>query len=307
MTTLSKIWKESQVLTATCGLMLVAFVFSVAGLYLDARIITGVPAWLKPAKFAISSAIFAGTMAWFFQYLTTFPRVKRRLAWILSIVLVLEVGIIDVQAARGTSSHFNVSTPLDGILFSMMGISIGVLWVAMVWAAVLLFRQRFSDATWGWALRLGMLITVIGSAEGGMMVTPTPQQAAQLHRHEKPAAIGAHTVGAPDGSKGLPGVGWSEQHGDLRIPHFFGLHAIQVIPFLAWLLKGRRAVVFSIAASYLGWILILTWQALRGQSMVEPDAAALSAFALWLGATLLAVFWSKRGAVSIVRAERMAG
>jgi hypothetical protein len=42
--------------------MLMAFVASPAGLFLDHRMVTG-PIWLKPAKFAISSAIYAGTLA----------------------------------------------------------------------------------------------------------------------------------------------------------------------------------------------------------------------------------------------------
>jgi hypothetical protein len=53
------------------------------------------------------------------------------------------------------------------------------------------------------------------------MLRPTPEQTKEL-RAGRISTVGAHTVGAPDGGAGLPGVNWSTEHGDLRIPHFFG-------------------------------------------------------------------------------------
>jgi hypothetical protein len=295
-----KFWNESPVLMLTCILMLVVLAGSVAGLFFDSRIITGAPAWMKPAKFAISTAIFAASLAWLFQYLAASPRLKRGLARTFSFVLILEVTIIGVQAARGITSHFNASTPFDAMLFSIMGTGIAVLWICMIWVVVLLFRQSFADAAFGWALRLGMAITVIGAGSGGIMLPPNHQQLMQIEHHEKLNSIGAHTVGAPDGGQGLPAVEWSAHHGDLRIPHFFGLHALQIIPFCAWLIIRRRTAmatraVFVLAGSYMAVLIILTWQALRGQSIAEPDAATLIAFALWLAATLCAFAWTRRG------------
>jgi hypothetical protein len=264
-------WADSPALTATCVLMLVAFLPSVAGIYLDPRVITGVPAWLKPAKFAISTAIYAGTIAWLFRYISIWPRFKRAMGDVLAAMLILEVLIIYVQAARGTTSHFNVGTPLDATLFTIMGISILMLWLASVGVLVTLFRQRFADRSWAWALRLGMLIAVIGAATGGLMVRPSAAQSVALTQHRGVVAVGGHTVGAPDGGAGLPGLGWSTRHGDLRVPHFFGLHALQVIPLAAWLIRRQRtpSAVFALAGSYLVFIALLAWQALHGQSIVS--------------------------------------
>ena len=302
-TEIRKASMSSAPLTAAAALMLVVFVASVAGIFLDGRSITGVPAWLKPAKFALSTAIFLGTMAWLFRYITVWPRFTRAMGWVLAIVLVLEVAIIDLQAARGTTSHFNVSTAIDGMLFSIMGAAIAILWLASIGILAALFRQKFSDTAWGWWLRMGMMITVVGSALGGLMVSPTSDQLEAMRANQAPAAVGAHTVGGPDGGSGVAVVGWSTQHGDLRIPHFFGLHGIQIVPFLGWLAlrrHNRRAVVpetrlaLGTAASYLVFVTILTWQALRGQSVTAPDTATLVAFALWLLGTALA-FLSIRG------------
>lgn len=291
-------WNDSPPLTATSALMLAAFVFSVAGIFLDGRIITGAPAWLKPAKFGISTAIFTATVAWLFRYITIWRPFVQAMGWILSAVIVLEVAIIDAQAARGTTSHFNVSTPLDAALFGIMGIAIAVLWFASVGVSVALFRQKFTDPAWGWALRLGMLITVLGSAAGGLMIRNPRAEAKQAGTSQIRPTAGGHTVGAPDGGAGLPGVDWSTRHGDLRIPHFFGMHGVQVVPFLAWLLLWRRTrsttarigEVAVISGSYLIFVAILLWQALRGQSIVQPDAETGIALGLWFTVTVAAFF-----------------
>ena len=282
------LWSSHAPLTATAVIMLAAFVGSIAGLLIDPRVITGSPAWLKPAKFAISTAIYSGSIAWLLRYVTVWPRFTRAMGWIVAVVLNLEVALIDIQAARGTTSHFNVATPLDMALFAVMGTAIAVLWLASAGILVALFRQQFGDAAWGWALRLSLLISLLGAATGGMMLRPSRQQL----EAPRPTVAGGHTVGAPDGGPGLPGVGWSAQHGDLRIPHFFGLHALQVIPFLAWFLRRRRGfsvtAVCAAAASYFALTAILTWQALRGEPIAAPQSATVVALSLWLAATLAA-------------------
>ena len=298
---LRKSWSDSAPLTATTILMTACLLVCLIGIAVDPRTITGVPAWLKPAKFAISTAIFAASIAWLFRYITVWRRFLRAIGWILAAVLIFEVAIIDLQAARGTTSHFNAATPLDGTLFAIMGVAIGFLWLGSVAVLAALFRQKFQNPAWGWLLRLGMLITVLGSAAGGLMLRPTPEQSAAMQQTHSVRAVGGHTVGAPDGGPGLTGLGWSTQHGDLRVPHFFGLHGLQIIPFLGWVafrknrIRGpRRQIIFAfaIASSYLAFIGILTWQALRGQSILAPDAATLTALALWLAGTAAVIFYA---------------
>jgi hypothetical protein len=298
---LRRAWRDSAPLTATNILMTAALMASCAGIFLDSRIITGAPAWLKPAKFAISTAIFSGTIAWLFRYITIWPRFMRVIGWVLSIVLVFEVAIIDLQAARGTTSHFNAGTPRDTALFAVMGAAIVFLWLASVAVLIALFRQKFQNPAWGWLLRLGMLTTVLGSAGGGLMLRITPEQTANIRATHHVRAVGGHTVGAPDGGPGIPGLGWSTQHGDLRVPHFFGLHGIQIIAFVGWFaISGRRSqdsrrqtrFAFALAASYLAWIGILTWQALRGQSIIDPDGPTLVAVAIWFVVVAVAMVFT---------------
>jgi len=163
-----KAWQASAPLTFTALLMLAAFVVSCAGIIFDSRIITGVPAWLKPAKFAISTTLYCGTLAWLFRWLDVWPRFLRAMAWVTSFVIVAEVVLIDIQAARGATSHFNVSTPLDATLYGVMGTMIAMLWLASIGILAAAIRQRFENPGWGWSVCLGLLITVIGSATGGL-------------------------------------------------------------------------------------------------------------------------------------------
>ena len=98
------------------------------------------------------------------------------------------------------------------------------------------------------------------------------------------ALNGGHSVGLPDGGPGLFFVGWSTTGGDLRIAHFVGLHALQVLPLLAALLAQRTVadalrtrIVWSVAVGYLGLVLLLTWQALRAQPLLAPDGVTVGA------------------------------
>jgi hypothetical protein len=293
-TTFNLLWKASPPLTAATLLMLAAFVFSVAGVAFSPSVITGMPAWLKPAKFAISTATYALTFAWIFTYLPGSPHLTRIVGWVTAVVIVAEVIVIDIQAARGTTSHFNVSTALDATIFASMGAAILVLWIASIALTVAVFRQRFADEALGWAIRLGLLITVFGSATGGIMTAPTQAQMAEIRAGGRVATSGAHTVGAPDGGPGLLGTGWSTQHGDIRVGHFVGLHAVQVIPLLLVLFRrvrpagSARAIVLIASASYATLFVILLTQALRGESIVAPDATTAATLIAWAGATFVA-------------------
>lgn len=294
----ARLWRASPPLTAVGTLMLIVAVPSLVGIVADPRVITGAPAWLKPFKFAISTAVYSLTLAWIFTWLPGWPRVRRIVGWTTAIVFVLEVAIIDAQAWRGTTSHFNVSTPVDRTLFIVMGTAIVVQTVTSVAVVVALWRQRFTDRPLGWALRLGMALTIAGAMTGALMTRPTATQGAHARVGERMTTAGAHTVGAPDGGPGIPVTGWSREHGDVRVPHFVGLHAIQALALIAVALRPWRRpegvrvrVVLAAAASYASLFLLLLWEALRGRSLVGPDATTLASFAIWAAGTVLALGW----------------
>jgi hypothetical protein len=209
---------------------------------------------------------------------------------------VLELLIIGLQAWRGTTSHFNVATLFDGVLWMVMGITIVAQTLTSVAVAVALWRRPFADRARGWALRLGMTMTIVGALSGGLMAQPTRSQLADARAAGTMTVSGAHTVGAADGGPGLPATGWSTEHGDLRVSHFVGLHALQVLPLVAFGLGRRKfaestrvRLTLTAAGSYFALFCILLWQALRGQSVLSPDMTTIAVLGAWAVITAAAV------------------
>jgi hypothetical protein len=301
-----QLWRKALAVGLACApaltilgfLMAADLVLCLFGLVVDHRVITGAPAWLKPVKFALSTMIAAWSFAFCIASVTIWPRIGRGLDVVLAAALFIEIALIDMQAARGTSSHFNVATHFDGAVFAVMGVSIACIWLAMLLLTAVLFRQSFAHSAWGWSLRLGMVLALIGTGSGGLMTVPNSRQLADAHATGRLSIVGGHTVGAPDGGRGLPVTGWSADHGDLRIAHFLGMHGLQVLPLLAWWIARRRVpvsewtqrnLIFAAATSYLALFGLVLWQAFRGQSIAQPDGLTLESFAVWLVGTAIAV------------------
>jgi hypothetical protein len=206
---------------------------ALALLPLDHRHVTGALVWIKPLKFSLSIVVYTWTLAWLLADLPApAQRAVRRLSGGVALSMGVEIAVIFIQAGRGTTSHYNASSPLNDLLFGLMGIFILVNTVLTIWALYLAWRYRpHGPAGYVWGLRLGLLVFLIGSVLGGFMI----------HANQ-------HTVGAPDGGPGLPGLGWSTVAGDLRIAHFLGMHALQALPLLGWALSRwmpRRAVALT--------------------------------------------------------------
>ena len=274
------------------GLGVVA-VLCVAALLVDQRTLLGAPIWAKPFKFAVSGALFFATWSWLVSLL---PRFRRTAGWLTNFLMLIfsaEYVLLVFQAARGHASHFNNATPLDATIYSVMGKMIMALWVATFVLTVLVMFTKIEDRATFWAVRAGAVLSLVGISLGILMTTPTAQQLAQFQTGGQPDMVGAHTVGLADGGPGLPILGWSTAGGDLRIPHFVGMHVLQLLPLLAIALAAlasrfprlrddvvRARLVLVGAAGYAGLIALVTWQALRAQSIVRPDALTLGVFAL---------------------------
>ncbi|HEX6216837.1 MAG TPA: hypothetical protein VFZ38_18505 [Vicinamibacterales bacterium] len=186
----------------------------------DTRQILGLNPWIKPMKFMTSITIFLWTVAWFMPETQPNPLARAMVRWTIAIAMLTEITIITMQAARGTTSHFNNATAFDDILFGIMGLGVVFNTAAMVLFLWIIRRDTPpSRAGYIWGIRIGVAMFLLASFEGTLIV-----------------GNNAHTVGAPDGGAGLPFVNWSTQYGDLRVAHFVGMHAMQGLPILGFLL-----------------------------------------------------------------------
>lgn len=214
--------------------------------------VMGINAFIKPMKFFISVAIFVWTMAYFMTFLDDQRQVSIY-SWIAVVGLGYELLAITWQAANGKLSHFNIQTPFDQAVFTSMGIVITIVvgWTGYI--DYLFFKQSsFTiDPTLVASIRYGILIAVVFAFEGGVM-----------------GSLLRHTVGAEDGGQGLPVLNWSTRHGDLRVAHFFGLHAMQILPLVAIAICKTEQHVIVAAVVYFVVVTASMIQAFLGKPLI---------------------------------------
>lgn len=184
----------------------------------DPRQVLGISTWIKPIKFCLSIGIYAWTFGWILWDLHGRQRWIKGISWMIAVTMVIEISIIIFQASRATRSHFNEASDMDLLLFGIMGGMVAINTIAIVISfGLFLFTKTKLDKAYLLALRLAFAVFLLGNWIGGVMISR-----------------GGHAVDAPEGGPGIFFFNWSTLGGDLRIGHFLGLHAIQVIPLISY-------------------------------------------------------------------------
>jgi len=252
--------RRDRVLSRLGWFQFVLFGLMLAAMVVDQRTLLGVSVWLKPAKFAASIAIYAWTLAWFMPYVTGPRWAKGLIRWGTAAAMVVEIVCIAGQSWRGTTSHFNEATPLDGAIFSTMGMFIFFSTGLDALLLVLFFLRNIPlPGAYLWGIRSGLVGVILAAGIGVMMV-----------------ANHAHSVGGRDGGPGLPVVNWSSAWGDLRVAHALALHALQILPLVGYGLgrsqarsPQRQVQALSVVAAMYGAVVAFTlWQAVDGRPLL---------------------------------------
>lgn len=251
---LRRAWSGDRVLVIfAAALCVLALLMALAGT-VDVRVVRGMNVWIKPVKFALSIALLALTTAFFASFVEVARRGLRPMRLIRWAVLAtggFEQAYITLQAALGQASHYNVGDALHGTMYTLMGI--GAVTLAGTQPALAWQIHRHAAPGLAPALKLSIVVGLVLSFVLGV-------------------ASGMLLSAAPPPSPGLPLLGWSTVGGDLRVAHFIGIHASQLLPLAGWLIARRAphaATPVWAASAALTLLFVAAFaQALAGQPLI---------------------------------------
>lgn len=227
--------------------------------------------WRKPISFSFSFALIAISLAWVLTFLPRRPVLGWLVMGVFGVSSAIETALIAMQTWRGVASHFNFDTDFDGLVFSMMGNMIAFVVLTIIAITVWSFVSLKAPASFSWAIKGGLLLLLVGQGLGGLLIREGFQQ----------VESGAVTSPLIFGAQGV-----------LNVPHAVSLHALQVLPLLAWLALftrweegDRTRAVVAATAGYTGLVAVGIVQALGGQAPLS--FTVVMALLFWISAALL--------------------
>lgn len=259
------------------------FVYGIAALFLlsgcvhtvvffvDGGAWEGPVSWRKPIAFSFSFALIAFSLAW---VLTLLPK-RRLLGWFVmgafGVSSAVETALIAMQTWRGVPSHFNLDTNFDELVFSWMGIMIALVVLTIIAITVWSFISLKAPPSFALAIKGGLLLMLVGQGLGGLLIREGFQEV-ESGAVSSPLIFGAAGV--------------------MNVPHAVSLHALQILPLLAWLAlftrweEGKRTqAVVAATAGYTGLVVVGVLQAMGGQAPLA--FTFVMALLFWTSAALL--------------------
>lgn len=211
----------------------VFFAINVLLYFSDTRLLADEALWAKPAKFEISVIAHFITLAVLASLLSPAKRngrVWKAMSYGVVTAGIFEVMYIFLQAARGRESHFNNSTAVESAMYGLMGIGALLLVMGSFYLGYLLFREY--QITRNQPL---LLASALGLTTGSVLTLI-------IAGYMSSQTDNGITANSFDMLR-IPIFGWYLNGQDLRIPHFFATHMMQLLPLYGlWLSQTNRAV-----------------------------------------------------------------
>ena len=264
------LWTMNPAIFLMTLISIFALLVSAIALNLDPNLLAAESVWLKPFKFGMSLTLYGASLLLVSAYLKMSTALKR--ASILACAgAAVELAALFLHAFR-SANYSSLNSPLDTALWLLIKLAIMPVASASIVMLVLLMRQKDLPPVLGSSLRWGLALAIAGFVPGLIMLLPDSiQHIFSAHKSLTPVSMhsAVHT---------LPFPGWHTQSGDLRAAHFLGLHALQIMPLIAIVIDRlaflpilRRKILISISGySYFLLLLLLTWEALRGEPVFAP-------------------------------------
>jgi len=274
---LQSFWQRAgRIERAAC---LVGALLLVSGLIHLGILVVGGGSWEGPVSlrkamtFGLSFGLTLITIVWTASWLPLGDRSRAALLGTFTVACALETVLVSLQAWRGVPSHFNIETTFDGFVARTLAVG-GVVLVAIVAAlTIAAFRANPTvPISLRVALRIGFVALFISLVVGALMIG----KGMRLVFAGEPQA--AYATG-----------------GTLKPTHAAAMHAILVIPLMAWLLsfanwteRRRLAVVLLGAAGYLLVAAVIAVENYLGVAPADAPPAAVVLFVLGVLALLAA-------------------
>lgn len=281
-------------LMTTAALMVVVSLLHAAGLVLDDRMYGSSPNWMKPLKFSFSFIFYTAWLGALIHLLEkasgAFERKARKFGNYITFVIWVEIVFIDIQTMRGTISHYNFHTVIEAIAYESAGFLAMSMVVVSVLLAYLVIRKQAASEPVLLALKTGTWLLVLSALVGVFMAFP------KVPGGWSNDVVGGHSIGADINHAVVPYIFWAAEGGDLRVPHFIGLHAFQLLPLVAMIFHRwvDRRVVWVLSAGYAGVFFISFFQAMAGEAPFDVSMPTVAALAVTALATALGLVWAKR-------------
>lgn len=243
------------------GLMMIGLaVPTLALMGLDNRTLQGENLWVKPLKFELSIGLFLLTLAFFARYLPdgmTDRKDYKAFSTVVVVCAVAEMVWIAGAASFGVASHFNTGPTMSQVYGFMGLVAVILTSAALVYGLAILGSGDRSPIVLAVAISLIMtfFLTIIVAF--------------------RLAGNGGHFIGDLASQETVPLLGWSRDVGDLRVPHFFATHAMQLVPLMAVALSTlakplmTRGTAIGLSVGYCLFTLATFLQALSGRPFLS--------------------------------------
>ncbi|SOD74569.1 hypothetical protein SAMN05892883_3755 [Jatrophihabitans sp. GAS493] len=177
--------------------------------------------WRKPITFGVSFGVVLLSITWVTSYLTMSSRLRGALLSVFALDCVVEVAGVTIQAWRDVPSHFDTANASDKVVAFSLAVGGAVLIVTLgAFAAASLRAGVNASPPMQRAIRAGFLLLMAGLAAGIAMIVRGEQLI-----HSGHLTLAYNTAGF------------------LKAFHGIALHAILVIPAIAWWLNRTRLTV----------------------------------------------------------------